>query len=85
MFPIGYGGSVFVFVLLCITLCPFYLCNHFEAEGRDGCFALNILQMSCYCKCSVTLSHGTMGWSALCDRGISLSYSLFIKTASAIF
>ena len=23
MLPIGCGGSVFVFVLLCITLCPF--------------------------------------------------------------
>ena len=23
VFPIGSGGSVFVFVLLCITLCPF--------------------------------------------------------------
>ena len=23
--PIGCGGSVFVFVLLCITLCPFFL------------------------------------------------------------
>ena len=27
--------------------------------------------MSCYCKCSVNLPHGAMGWTALCDCGIS--------------
>ena len=30
--PIVCGRSVFVFVLLCITLCPFYFCNHLEEE-----------------------------------------------------
>ena len=29
------------------------------------------LQMSCYCKCSVALPRGAMGWSAVCDCGIS--------------
>ena len=28
--PIGCGGSVFVFVLLCITLCPLKFWNHLE-------------------------------------------------------
>ena len=28
--------------------------------------------MSCYCKCSVTLPHGALGLSAVCDCGISL-------------
>ena len=37
--PIGSGGSMFVFVLLCITLCPFRFCNHLEEEVRAGCFA----------------------------------------------
>ena len=32
--------------------------------------------MSCYCKCSVTVPHGAMGWSALCNIDIFLSYSL---------
>ena len=32
--------------------------------------------MSCFCYCSVALPHGAMGWSAVCDCGISLSYSL---------
>ena len=31
--------------------------------------------MSCYCKCSLALPHGAMGWSAVCDCGISYSYT----------
>ena len=30
-----------------------------------------VLQMYCYYKCSVALPHGAMGWSAVCDCGIS--------------
>ena len=33
--------------------------------------------MSCYCKCPGALPHGAVGWSAACDCGITLSYSLF--------
>ena len=29
-----------------------------------------------HCKCSVALLHGTVGWSAMCEFGISSSYSL---------
>ena len=32
--------------------------------------------MSCGCSCFVTLPHGAEGWYAVCDCGISLSYSL---------
>ena len=32
--------------------------------------------MSYLCKCSVDLPHGAVGWSAVCDCGISCSYSL---------
>ena len=28
---------MFVFVLLCIALCPFYFCNHLEEEEKAGC------------------------------------------------
>ena len=62
---------MFVFVLLCITLCPFYFCNHIEEEEKADCFDIIVLQMYCYYKCSVTLPHGAVGWSALCDCGIS--------------
>ena len=29
--------------------------------------------MSSYCKCSVTFTHGAVGWSAVCDCDISMS------------
>ena len=63
--------NLFVFVLLCINLCPFLFCNHLEEEEKAVCFAIIVLQMFCYCKSSVVLPHGIVGWSALCDFGIS--------------
>ena len=36
-----------------------------------GCFALIIFLMSFYCKCYVAIPHGAVGWSAVCDCGIS--------------
>ena len=33
-------------------------------------FAFIVLQMSFYCKCSVTLPQGAMGWFMVCDCGI---------------
>ena len=81
--PIICGSSVFVFVLLSITLCPFFFCNHLEEEEKAGCFAIIVLQMYCYYKCSVALPHGAVGWSAVCNCGISWSYSLtFCSTKS---
>ena len=37
------GGSVLVFVLLYITLCPFLVCNHLDKEDMAICFAFNCL------------------------------------------
>ena len=45
--PIVCDGSVFVFVSLCVILCPFQFCNHLEEEEKAGCFAFIVLQMSC--------------------------------------
>ena len=59
---------MFVFVLSCITLCPFLFYNHHEEEERACCFSFIFLRMSCYCKFSVTLPHGavlTMPWVGL--------------------
>ena len=72
MLSIGCWGSVFVLVLLCITLCPFLFCNHLEEEERE-LVALLLLSYGCfvYCKCSVTLPHGAVGCSRVCDCGIS--------------
>ena len=69
--PIVCGSSVFVFGLLCIALCPFYFYNHLEEEEKAGCFALVVLQMYCYYECSVAHPHGAVGWSVVCDCGIS--------------
>ena len=71
MIPIVWGSSVFVFVLLCITLCPFKFCNYLEEGEKAVCFAIFILQMYCYYICPVVLPHGVVGWSAVCDCSIS--------------
>ena len=49
--------------------------NPFSAI-RLGCFAFIFFRKSCYCKCSVALPRGAVGWSAVCDCGISCLYSL---------
>ena len=75
--------SLFCYALLCvhssfaITLKTLSLKNAsgrwqcLEEEEKAGCFAIIVLQMYCYYKCSVALPHGAVGWSAVCDRGIS--------------
>ena len=42
-----------------------------EEEERAGCFAFIVFRMSCYCNFFVALSHGAVGWSAVCGCGIS--------------
>ena len=41
----------------------------FKEEGA-GRFAFIVFQMCSYLKCSVTLPHGAVGLSAMCDCGI---------------
>ena len=36
-----------------------------------GCFTLFVDLVSCGCSCSVAPTHGVVGWSAVCDCGIS--------------
>ena len=43
----------------------------FDPVQRAGCFAFIVLRMSCYCKCSEILPHSVVGWSVVCDCGIS--------------
>ena len=47
------------------------VCNHLNRDRRAGCFALTVLLMSCDSQCSVALPHGAVGWSVICDCGIS--------------
>ena len=60
-----------VLVLLFGTLCPSSFATILMGEKRAVCFALIVFLMSCDSLCSVALSHGVMGWSAVCDCGIS--------------
>ena len=53
------------------SLCPFYFCNNLEEDEKAVSFAIIVLQMFCYYKCSVALPRGAVGWSAVCDCGIS--------------
>ena len=58
---------MFVFVLLCITLCPFWFYNHLEEEEKAGCFAIIVFQMYYYYKCYEAIPDDAVGWSAVCD------------------
>ena len=40
-------------------------------EEKADCLAFIVLQMFCYCKCSVALSNNAVAESAMCDCGIS--------------
>ena len=44
---------IYCLSLFCITVCPFYFCNHLEEEEKAGCFAIIVLEMYCYYKYSV--------------------------------
>ena len=79
-----FGSLCLVLALLWGTLRPFELCNHLVEEERAGCFTLIVLLMPFDCYCSVSLPHGALGWSAVCDCGISWSYSLTFYCAGRI-
>ena len=65
------GGAVLVFVLVCINLCPLYVCNHLDEKERAGCLAFNVFRMPFYSKCSVALPYGAVAWSAVFDCSFS--------------
>ena len=61
---------------MCLCFVMYYsvsilVCNHLEKEEKADCLGCIVLQMSYYCKCSVALPHCAVGWSAVCDCGIS--------------
>ena len=66
-----------VLVLSCSTLCPFWLCN----RKLRGLVALLLLFSECHvlCNCSLPLPRAAVGWSVVCDCGISWSYSLTFR------
>ena len=42
-----------------------------DGEERAGCFTLCVFLVYCGCYCSGALPHDNVGWSAVCDCGIS--------------
>ena len=62
---------MFFFVLLSITWCPFWVGGRLGEEEKAGCFAVVVLQVCCCWGCSVALLRDALGWSAVCDCGIS--------------
>ena len=59
--------------VLCLVqyVMSFECCNQLDGEERDACFTFIVFLMSRDYKCSVVLPHGAVGWSAICDFGIS--------------
>ena len=46
------------------------VCKHLNGEVRAGFFALTVIVIF-DSQCSVALPHGAVGWSVVCDCGIS--------------
>ena len=64
--------------VLCLSLfCYALLCVHssfaiiLKRKRKLVALLLLSIQMYCYYKCSVALPQGAVGWSAVCDCGIS--------------
>ena len=65
------GVLCLVLVLLFSTLSPSCFCNPLDWEERAGCFALTVTLMSYVSQCSVAIPRVAVGWSDVCDCGIS--------------
>ena len=68
--------SVIVLCFVVRYLASILFCNHLDEEERAGFFVLVVFLVSH--DCCVALTHDAMGLSAVCDCGISWSYSLTI-------
>ena len=54
----------------------FWFCYDIDEEERADCLYFIAFHMTFYCYCFVALIQDAVGWSAVCDCGISLEYSL---------
>ena len=70
--PLFVGVMCLVLVLLYSTLCPSsFAIILMGKRKRVICFTLTVFLIACDSQCSVALPHGAVGWSAVCDCGIS--------------
>ena len=59
-------------MLVSIVLWPLWVRYYLDDKERAGCFAFIVFWMfCCYCSCSVACHLDDVGWSAVCDFGIS--------------
>ena len=62
------------FFLFCYQLAMYQVScfYHKMHDSSQNCYiSAPLLQMYCYCKCSVAFPNGAVGWSTVCDCGIS--------------
>ena len=52
---------------------------HLTYERLSRVLEQKVVAFACGCLYSVSLSRGTVGWSLVCDCGISFSYSFTFK------
>ena len=73
LLPLFVGILCLALVLLFSTLCQssFVIILMERERERAGCFALSVFLVSCDSQCSVALPGSPVGWSAVCDCGIS--------------
>ena len=57
------------FVIECFVSFEYF--NPLGGEEIADCFALIVFRISCDSQCSVALPRSTVGWSTVCDYGIS--------------
>ena len=67
------GGSLFGLCFVMHYLVSFLVLQLSWRGRKAGCFALVVFLVSCGCWCSVALSQGVVGWSAVCH-----TYLLFL-------
>ena len=69
--PILCGGSVFVFVLAYVAMCPSFFT--IILTRKRELVALLLFSFGCLVTVNFTVAfpHGAVGWSAICDCGIS--------------
>ena len=60
-----------VLVLLFSSLCPSSFAFILKGKRELVALLLTVFLMYCDSLCSVALPHGAVGWSAMCDCGIS--------------
>ena len=65
------GVLCLVLALLFSTLCPSSFATNLNGEKRAGFFTFTVFLMSCDSQLSIALPHGAVGWSVVCDCGIS--------------